>query len=53
MNETHQLLLCAIDVNLVDENINITKKNTGTVSDASKEVGEVDAERSKLDSTGF
>jgi hypothetical protein len=36
---THQLLASADDVNLVGDNIHAIKKNTGTLVDASKEVG--------------
>jgi hypothetical protein len=38
-NGTHQLLVCADDVNVLGDNIDITKKNTQTLIDASKEVG--------------
>jgi hypothetical protein len=39
LNGTHQLLAYADDVNLLGDNIDTIKKNTGTLTDASKEVG--------------
>jgi hypothetical protein len=39
LNGPRQLLVCAADVSLLGDNINTTKKNTGAVIDASKEVG--------------
>jgi hypothetical protein len=39
LNGTHQLLLCAVDVNLLDHNINTRQKNTKAVIYASKDVG--------------
>jgi hypothetical protein len=48
LNGTHQLLVYAYDVNLLGENINITKKNTEAVFDGSKEIGlEVNSEKTK------
>jgi hypothetical protein len=36
LNETHQCLVCADDVNLLGENINIVNKNTEALLDVSK-----------------
>jgi hypothetical protein len=48
LNETHQHLAYANDVNLLKDNRDITKKNTETLTDASKDVGlEVNAEKTK------
>jgi hypothetical protein len=48
LNETHQLLVYADDVNLLDDNITTIKKNTQTLTDSSKDVGlVVIAEKSK------
>jgi hypothetical protein len=47
LNWTHQLLAYA-DVNLLGDNIDTTKKNTGILIDASKEVGlEVNVEETE------
>jgi hypothetical protein len=48
LNGTHQLLAYADDVYLVGDNIDIIKKNTETLIDASKEVGlEINVEKTK------
>jgi hypothetical protein len=48
LNRTHQLLVCADDVNLLGSNIDTMKKNTETFIGARKEVGlEVNAKRIK------
>jgi hypothetical protein len=48
LNETHQLLAYADDVNLLGDNIDTIKKNTETLTDASKEVGpEINVEKTK------
>jgi hypothetical protein len=48
LNETHQFLVCADDVNLLGDNIDTINKNTETLIDASKDVGlEVNVEKIK------
>jgi hypothetical protein len=39
LNGTHQLLAYADDVNLLADNLDIIKKNTETLNDASEEAG--------------
>jgi hypothetical protein len=48
LNGTHHLLVYADDVNLQGNNIDTIKKDTGSLTDASKEVGlEVNTEKTK------
>jgi hypothetical protein len=48
LNWTHQLLAYADDVNLLGNNMDTVKKNTQTLTDASKEVGlEINVEKTK------
>jgi hypothetical protein len=48
LNETHQLLVYADDVNLLGDDIDTIRENTVSVIDASKEVGqEVITEKTK------
>jgi hypothetical protein len=48
LNGTHQLLVCADDVNLLEDNIDAIKKNTVTLINASKNDGvEVNTQKTK------
>jgi hypothetical protein len=50
LNGTHQLLVYADDVNKLGETVNIIKKDTEAVLNASKEIGsEVNADKTKYD----
>jgi hypothetical protein len=48
LNGTHQLLLYADDINLLDDNMNAIKENTEALLEASRDVGlEINAEKAK------
>jgi len=48
LNGTHQVLVCADDVNTLGGSIHTTKKNTDTIVVGSKETGlEVNADKTK------
>jgi hypothetical protein len=48
INETHQLLVYADDINLMGDSINITKENMETLLEASRDADqEIDAEKTK------
>jgi hypothetical protein len=48
MDGTHQLLICADDIAILGENMNITNRNTEVLLQASREVGlGVTSERTK------
>jgi hypothetical protein len=48
LNGTHQLLICADDVNLLCNHINTVKESTETVLEARRDAGlEIDAEETK------
>jgi hypothetical protein len=48
LNETHQLLAYADDVNLLGDSIDTINKNTETVTDVSKEFGvKINVEKTK------
>jgi hypothetical protein len=48
LNGTHQLLVCADDVNLLDDSVNTMKENSETLLQASRDIGlEINAEKTK------
>jgi hypothetical protein len=48
MNGTHQLLVCADDINLLGDSVNTIKENSETLLETSRDIGlEINAEKTK------